>query len=158
MDTKILNNRCIWKKSILLCKCWSFQQSHYNWTNCKINDHYPVKSLFHQCISKFSPHQNLITDIGTDDPNSGIAKCCTLFNFRHSPKASHGPWQMDLMKFKIIILEPTCECFHMIHLKSSLFKYISLLMPTKRNHRHIFIFHHMIQFPMRNHVFYWIFD
>ena len=99
----------------------------------KKNAQFAVKAIIYHWISTFGPPQYLNTDRGTESFSSERARCCTLFNLRHSLKTHMLPGQMDLLKYKTKILDSFLECFCMIPLRNGLFMYISLLMLTIHN-------------------------
>ena len=58
----------------------------------KKNDYYVLMAMIHHWISKIGLLLFLIKDWDTENPNSKMAKCSTLFNIRHSRRTSHAPW------------------------------------------------------------------
>ena len=124
----------------------------------KNNSHYAVNALNQYWISKLGPPQNLLTDKVTENPNSELKNCCTLFSNRHSPRKSQALWTNGLVEVQNKILQPIWECFYMIPSKTGLYNYISLLIITIVNHCHICIIHHMKQFFISNQSFHWFFN
>ena len=73
----------------------------------KNNSHYAVNALNQYWISKLGPPQNLLTDKVTENPNSELKNCCTLFSNRHSQENHKLSEQMDLLKYKIKSCNPS---------------------------------------------------
>ena len=104
---------------------------------------YAIKSKFHHWISTFGPPQCLRGDRGTEYLISEMANCCTLYNFRHSPKIPNAPWTNGFVQVQNKNFGTHLKCFYKILLKICLSEHIALPMLILLNHSYTCIIHQM---------------